>query len=62
MTSATVKLSFLFAVVLPDAGWAAEALKKVRIAFPSMVIDFAPLWVAREKGLFYDDRRRVGTP
>ena len=27
---------------------AAEPLKKVRMAIPSIVIDFAPLWIARE--------------
>lgn len=38
---------FLFA---PKTALAAESLKKVRVAFPSIVIDFAPLWIAREKG------------
>ena len=33
----------------------ADSLKKVRIAFPSIVIDFAPLWIAREKGLFREE-------
>jgi len=55
MIWATVMLSCLFAFALTGTGRAAEALKKVRIAFPSMVIDFAPLWVAREKGLFRDE-------
>jgi len=50
---------FLFAVALTGTGRAAETLKKVRIAFPSMVIDFAPLWVAREKGLFRDEGLEV---
>jgi len=35
---------------------AAEPLKKIRIAIPSIVIDFAPLWIAREKGFFRDER------
>ncbi|HLN88200.1 MAG TPA: ABC transporter substrate-binding protein [Candidatus Limnocylindrales bacterium] len=35
---------------------AAEALKKMRIAIPSIVIDFAPLWIARDKGFFRDER------
>jgi len=35
---------------------AAEPLKKMRIAIPSIVIDFAPLWIAREKGFFRDER------
>jgi NitT/TauT family transport system substrate-binding protein len=34
---------------------AAEPLKKMRIAIPSIVIDFAPLWIAREKGFFRDE-------
>ena len=52
---ATVMLSCLLAFVWAGTGRAAEALKRVRIAFPSMVIDFAPLWVARDKGLFRDE-------
>src|SRR5258707_12642147 len=35
---------------------AAEPLKKMRIAIPSIVIDFAPLWIARDKGIFRDER------
>src|SRR6516164_6315277 len=35
---------------------AAEPMRKVRMAIPSIVIDFAPLWVAREKGIFRDER------
>jgi len=35
---------------------AAEALRKMRIAIPSIVIDFAPLWIARDKGFFRDER------
>ena len=30
--------------------------EKMRIAIPSIVIDFAPLWIAREKGFFRDER------
>ena len=58
-TLITVMFSGLFAFVLTGTGRAAEALKNVRIAFPSMVIDFAPLWVAREKGLFRDEGLEV---
>ena len=36
----------------------AEPLKKMRIAIPSIVIDFAPLWIAREKGFFRGGRNR----
>ncbi len=35
---------------------AAEPLRRMRIAIPSIVIDFAPLWIAREKGFFRDER------
>ena len=34
----------------------AEPFKKMRIAIPSIVIDFAPLWIARDKGFFRDER------
>jgi NitT/TauT family transport system substrate-binding protein len=37
----------------------AEAPKKMRIAIPSIVIDFAPLWIAREKGFFREERIEV---
>ena len=37
----------------------AEAFKKMRIAIPSIVIDFAPLWIARDKGFFRDERLDV---
>ena len=40
----------------PDIALTAEAFKKVRIAIPSIVIDFAPLWIARDKGIFRDER------
>ena len=39
-----------------DIARAAEPFKKVRIAIPSIVIDFAPLWIARDKGIFRDER------
>jgi hypothetical protein len=35
---------------------AAEPLRKVRVAIPNIVIDFAPLWIARDKGIFRDER------
>ena len=34
----------------------AEPFKKMRIAIPSIVIDFAPLWIALDKGFFRDER------
>ena len=42
----------LFSPLLLATADAAEPLKKMRIAIPSIVIDFAPLWIAREKGIF----------
>jgi NitT/TauT family transport system substrate-binding protein len=41
---------------------AAEPPRKIRIAIPSIVIDFAPLWIAREKGFFRDERIDVEIP
>jgi ABC-type nitrate/sulfonate/bicarbonate transport system substrate-binding protein len=41
---------------------AAEPFKKIRIAIPSIVIDFAPLWIAREKGIFRDERIEAEIP
>jgi len=39
-----------------DIAQTAEPFKKVRVAIPSIVIDFAPLWIARDKGIFRDER------
>ena len=39
-----------------DIAESAEPLRKIRIAIPSIVIDFAPLWIAPEKGFFRDER------
>jgi NitT/TauT family transport system substrate-binding protein len=48
---------FLFiALASHGLALAAESFKKVRIAIPSIVIDFGPLWIAREKGFFRDER------
>src|SRR4029450_9733919 len=41
--------------LLRETANAAEPLKKMRIAIPSIVIDFAPLWIAREKGIFREE-------
>jgi len=41
---------------------AAEPLRKIRIAIPSIVIDFAPLWIAREKGIFREERLEAEIP
>ena len=48
-----------FCVALWTAVEAAEPLKKMRVAIPSIVIDFTPLWIARDKGLFRDERIEV---
>lgn len=37
----------------------AEPFKTMRVAIPSIVIDFAPLWIARDKGFFRDERLEV---
>jgi NitT/TauT family transport system substrate-binding protein len=39
----------------PRIAQGAEPLKKIRVAFPSIVIDFAPLWIAHDKGFFRDE-------
>ena len=41
--------------LLGETAFAAEPLKKMRVAIPSIVIDFAPLWIAREKGIFTEE-------
>jgi len=48
-------LCLLFAAV-HDSAHGAEALKKARIVIPSIVIDFGPVWIARDKGIFRDER------
>lgn len=53
--SAGLILGLLFLGALAPCD-AAEPFRKVRIAIPSIVIDFAPLWIAREKGFFRDER------
>src|SRR5262250_1220432 len=44
---------------VPGMAVGAEPLKKIRVAIPSIVIDFGPLWIAREKGFFRDERLDV---
>jgi len=51
---ATASLSVC--LLLTGMAQAAEPLRKIRIAIPSIVIDFAPLWIARDKGFFRDER------
>ena len=49
-------VGFLLGAVAPKIAPAAEPVRKIRIAIPSIVIDFAPLWIAREKGFFREER------
>src|SRR5918996_3958702 len=46
-------------LLAPGMAIGAEPLKKMRVAIPSIVIDFAPLWIARDKGLFREERVEV---
>src|SRR5215470_16197800 len=39
-----------------DRAQSAEPLRRARIAIPSIVIDFGPVWIARDKGIFRDER------
>lgn len=54
-------MAICLSVCLFTAGTAqsAEPLRKFRIAIPSVVIDFAPLWIAREKGIFKEEKLDV---
>ncbi|HEV8725327.1 MAG TPA: ABC transporter substrate-binding protein [Candidatus Binatia bacterium] len=49
-------VSLWVCLLLVSMAQAAEQQKKIRIAIPSIVIDFAPLWIARDKGIFRDER------
>src|SRR5215475_2459956 len=48
-----------FCLLAHGLAMSAEPLKRMRVAAPSIVIDFAPLWIAREKGLFREERIEV---
>src|SRR5215831_14794002 len=48
-----------FCLLAHGLAMGAEPLKRMRVAIPSIVIDFAPLWIAREKGLFREERIEV---
>ena len=50
---------YSFCLLAPGMAIGAEPLKKMRVAIPSIVIDFAPLWIARDKGLFREERVEV---
>jgi len=49
-------VSLWVCLLLVGMAQAAEQQKNIRIAIPSIVIDFAPLWIARDKGIFRDER------
>ena len=57
--AAIVAACYSFFLLAPGMAIGAEPLKKMRVAIPSIVIDFAPLWIARDKGLFRDERVEV---
>ena len=61
ITSGAVNIICFLLCSLAQAD-AAEPLRKMRIAIPSIVIDFAPLWIARDKGFFRDERIEVEIP
>ncbi|MGB7948408.1 MAG: ABC transporter substrate-binding protein, partial [Candidatus Binatia bacterium] len=46
---------YAFCLLTPGIAIGAEPLKKMRVAIPSIVIDFAPLWIARDKGIFREE-------
>ena len=50
---------YSFCLLAPGIAIGAEPLKRMRVAIPSIVIDFAPLWIARDKGLFREERAEV---
>src|SRR5215470_11989632 len=54
--AAIVAVCYSFCWWAPGMAIGAEPPKKIRVAIPSIVIDFAPLWIAREKGFFRDER------
>src|SRR5215813_8053988 len=48
-----------FCLLAHGLAMSAEPLKRMRVAIPSIVIDFAPLWIAQEKGLFREEQIEV---
>ena len=57
--AAIVAGCYSFCLLASGMAIGAEPLKKMRVAIPSIVIDFAPLWIARDKGLFREERVEV---
>jgi NitT/TauT family transport system substrate-binding protein len=53
--AAIVAVYYLICSLAPAMAIGAEPLKRMRVAIPSIVIDFAPLWIARDKGLFREE-------
>lgn len=53
--AAIVAGCYFFGLLAPGIAIGAEPLKRMRVAIPSIVIDFAPLWIARDKGLFKEE-------
>ncbi|HEY7321574.1 MAG TPA: ABC transporter substrate-binding protein [Candidatus Binatia bacterium] len=50
---------YFLGLLAPAAAIGAEPLKRMRVAIPSIVIDFGPLWVARDRGLFREEGLEV---
>jgi NitT/TauT family transport system substrate-binding protein len=50
---------YFLGLLAPGIVIGAEPLKRMRVAIPSIVIDFAPLWIARDKGLFKEEKVEV---
>ena len=53
--AAIVAGCYFFGLLASGIAIGAEPLKRMRVAIPSIVIDFAPLWIARDKGLFKEE-------
>jgi len=45
-------LLFLVGGVLANTLWAAQAVEKISIAYPSVAMPMAPWWIAQDKGIF----------
>ena len=54
--AAILAVCYSLCLFAPGIAIGAEPLKRIRVAIPSIVIDFSPLWIAREKGMFRDER------
>jgi len=45
-------LLFLLGGAFANTLWAAQAVEKVRVAYPSVSMPMAPWWIAQDKGIF----------